>query len=145
MIYAGIGRHGNPVRAVAVRHDRRGGQCPRYRPIAPSHDAYRWLCGGVQINDHTLADVRVDHGETLDALLTDSGAALNFSRRVLHLIIEPANRPQMTRRLTHQLLLHLIVETAPEFHMIIWQVIETDLIPKAISEYPVQRVEHDHR
>jgi transposase len=41
-----------------------------------AHDAYRWICGGVQVNYHTLADFRVDHGEALDALLTDSVASL---------------------------------------------------------------------
>ena len=40
------------------------------------HDAYRWICGGVQVNDHTLADLRTAHGAALDAVLTDSVAAL---------------------------------------------------------------------
>ncbi len=35
------------------------------------HDAYRWLCGGVQVNYHTLNDFRVSHGEALDQLFTD--------------------------------------------------------------------------
>ena len=38
--------------------------------------AYRWLCGGVSVNYHTLSDVRVDHAEFLDALLTRDVAAL---------------------------------------------------------------------
>jgi transposase len=33
-------------------------------------DAYWWICGGVSVNDHTLADCRVAHGEYLDAQLT---------------------------------------------------------------------------
>ena len=33
-------------------------------------DAYRWICGGVQVNYHTLTDFRVDHGAALDNLLT---------------------------------------------------------------------------
>jgi len=33
-------------------------------------DAYRWICGGVQVNYHTLTDFRVDHGAALDDLLT---------------------------------------------------------------------------
>lgn len=41
-----------------------------------AHDAYRWICGGVQVNYHTLSDVRVDHGTMLDELLTDNVAAL---------------------------------------------------------------------
>src|SRR5512135_1828552 len=44
--------------------------------LTESHDAYRWLCGGVQVNHHTLSDFRVDHGDTLDGLLTASVAAL---------------------------------------------------------------------
>jgi len=38
--------------------------------------AYRWLCGGVAVNYHALADCRVDHGALLDRWLTDSVAAL---------------------------------------------------------------------
>ena len=38
--------------------------------------AYRWLCGGVAVNYHALADCRVDHGDLLDRWLTDSVAAL---------------------------------------------------------------------
>jgi len=44
--------------------------------LCAEHDAYRWLCGGVGVNYHTLADFRVDHGELFDALLTRSVAAL---------------------------------------------------------------------
>src|SRR5512144_1484910 len=44
--------------------------------LTESHDAYRWLCAGVQVNYHTLSDCRVDHGDTLDGLLTASVAAL---------------------------------------------------------------------
>lgn len=40
------------------------------------HDAYRWICGGVQVNYHTVADFRVAHGDVLDALLTDNVASL---------------------------------------------------------------------
>jgi transposase len=49
------------------------------RPIArltQAHDAYRWICGGVVVNYHTLSDFRSAHGEARDALLTDSGAVL---------------------------------------------------------------------
>jgi transposase len=35
-----------------------------------SDDAYRWLCGGVGVNYHTLNDFRTGHRERLDALLT---------------------------------------------------------------------------
>ncbi|MBI4253654.1 MAG: IS1182 family transposase [Candidatus Rokubacteria bacterium] len=44
--------------------------------LCEEHDAYRWLCGGVSVNYHTLADFRVGHAETLDGLLTTSVAAL---------------------------------------------------------------------
>lgn len=38
--------------------------------------AYRWLCGGVAVNHHGLADFRVAQGEFLDGLLSESIAAL---------------------------------------------------------------------
>jgi transposase len=41
-----------------------------------SHDAYRWLRGGVSVNYHTLSDFRVAHQAALDARLTQSIAAL---------------------------------------------------------------------
>lgn len=36
------------------------------------HDAYRWICGGVQVNHHTVADFRSDNGDNFDDMLTDS-------------------------------------------------------------------------
>lgn len=44
--------------------------------LSESHDAYRWICGGVQVNYHTLSDFRTDHGEVLDGLLSESVASL---------------------------------------------------------------------
>lgn len=44
--------------------------------LCESHDAYRWLCGGVSVNYHGLADFRGGHGELLDRLLTHNIAAL---------------------------------------------------------------------
>ncbi len=41
-----------------------------------AHDAYRWICGGVQVNYHTLSDFRVDHGSVLDEILSENLAAL---------------------------------------------------------------------
>ena len=38
--------------------------------------AFEWICGGVSLNYHTLADFRVAHVEVLDRLLTDSVAVL---------------------------------------------------------------------
>lgn len=37
---------------------------------------YRWICGGVSVNYHTLSDFRVGHGDFLDGLLTRSVAGL---------------------------------------------------------------------
>lgn len=39
-------------------------------------DAYRWICGGVSVNYHTLNDFRVEHGDKLDQLLAQILAAL---------------------------------------------------------------------
>ena len=44
--------------------------------LTQAHDAYRWICGGVSVNYHTLSDFRSAHGEALDGLLSDSVAAL---------------------------------------------------------------------
>jgi transposase len=44
--------------------------------LTQAHDAYRWICGGVRVNYHTLSDFRGAHGEAFDALLSDSVAAL---------------------------------------------------------------------
>ena len=40
------------------------------------HHVYRWICGGVSVNYHTLADFRTQHGELLNQLLTESVTAL---------------------------------------------------------------------
>src|SRR6202030_2300358 len=44
--------------------------------LCESHDAYRWLCGGVSVNYHTLSDFRVDYADLLDQLLGEHLAAL---------------------------------------------------------------------
>ncbi|AJE21943.1 IS1182-like element ISAzch1 family transposase [Azotobacter chroococcum] len=44
--------------------------------LCEAHDAYRWLCGGVQVNHHTLSDFRVGQGAFLDRLLTANVASL---------------------------------------------------------------------
>src|SRR5216684_5843531 len=44
--------------------------------LCEEHDAYRWLCGGVSVNYHTLADFRLAHPELLDELLAKNVAAL---------------------------------------------------------------------
>jgi transposase len=38
--------------------------------LCEEHDAYRWLCGGVGVNHHTLSDFRTGHAEALDELFT---------------------------------------------------------------------------
>jgi hypothetical protein len=38
--------------------------------------AYRWFCGGVEINRQTLREFRVMHGDAVDAPLAPSLAAL---------------------------------------------------------------------
>ena len=44
--------------------------------LSESHDAYRWICGGVNVNHHTLSDFRCARVELLDAWLTHSVAVL---------------------------------------------------------------------
>jgi transposase len=38
--------------------------------LCEQDDVFRWICGGVSMNYHTLSDFRVGHREALDALLT---------------------------------------------------------------------------
>src|SRR3954447_26177152 len=45
-------------------------------------DPYKWLCGGVSLNYHTLNDFRVDHEEALDNLLTQMIAVLTQAQIV---------------------------------------------------------------
>ncbi len=40
------------------------------------HAAYRWICGGVDVNYHTLSDFRSEQGVVLDALITQVLALL---------------------------------------------------------------------
>lgn len=44
--------------------------------LCEMHDAYRWLCGGVTVNYHTLNDFRVGHEKALDELFTQVLASL---------------------------------------------------------------------
>ena len=44
--------------------------------LCTESDPYKWLCGGVSLNYHTLNDFRVDHEEALDDLLTQMIAVL---------------------------------------------------------------------
>jgi transposase len=45
--------------------------------LCDSHDAYRWLCGGVSVNYHGLADFRTADSDLLDRLLTENVATLS--------------------------------------------------------------------
>ena len=45
--------------------------------LCASHDAYRWLCGGVRVNYHGLSDFRSGHPELLDRLLSENLATLS--------------------------------------------------------------------
>lgn len=47
-------------------------------------DAYRWICGGVGVNYHSLADFRTEHEQWLDAQLTRSIVSL-LDRRLVTL------------------------------------------------------------
>ena len=50
--------------------------------LCNSHDVYRWLCGGVSVNYHTLADFRVGCADLLDRLLSEHLAALAEAKLV---------------------------------------------------------------
>jgi transposase len=44
--------------------------------LCANHDVYKWVCGGVSVNYHTLADFRTADAEFLSDLLTRSVASL---------------------------------------------------------------------
>lgn len=44
--------------------------------LTEAHDAYRWICGGVNVNHHTLSDFRCARVDVLDELLSNSVAVL---------------------------------------------------------------------
>lgn len=44
--------------------------------LCQAHAAYRWICGGVSMNYHTLSDFRTGHLDLLDRLLTEGVATL---------------------------------------------------------------------
>ena len=52
------------------------GSARQLATLCSHHNAFRWLCGGVSVNHHTLADARVEHLDVLDRLLTHSVAVL---------------------------------------------------------------------
>lgn len=52
------------------------GSARRLARLCREHDAYRWLCGGVSVNHHTLSDFRVQHDAALDEIFTQTIVAL---------------------------------------------------------------------
>lgn len=46
------------------------GSARRIARLCERDDAYRWICGGVSVNHHTLSDFRVEHSKALDDLMT---------------------------------------------------------------------------
>ena len=44
--------------------------------LCTERSPYRWLCGGVSVNYHSLSDFRVDHREFLESLLIECVAAM---------------------------------------------------------------------
>lgn len=47
--------------------------------LCESHDAYRWLCGGVSVNYHSLSEFRTAHPEILEQLLVEHVASLSVA------------------------------------------------------------------
>jgi transposase len=47
--------------------------------LCESHDAYRWLCGGVSVNYHSLSEFRTAHPELLEQLLVENVASLSVA------------------------------------------------------------------
>ena len=47
--------------------------------LCESHDAYRWLCGGVRVNYHSLSEFRTAHPELLERLLVEHVASLSVA------------------------------------------------------------------
>jgi transposase len=52
------------------------GSARRLSRLCEEHDAYRWICGGIEVSPHTLSDFRSQNAETLERLLVESVAAL---------------------------------------------------------------------
>jgi transposase len=47
--------------------------------LCESHDAYRWLCGGVSVNYHSLSEFRTAYPELLEQLLVENVASLSVA------------------------------------------------------------------
>ncbi len=61
--------------------------------LTQSHDAYRWICGGVTVNYHLLSDFRVDHELALDQLMSEVLAVLMERNLIsLHRVAQDGTR-----------------------------------------------------
>lgn len=61
--------------------------------LCQEHDAYRWICGGVSVNYHALADFRVEHEAVVDKLITQGVASLMAEGLVkLHCVAHDGKR-----------------------------------------------------
>lgn len=56
------------------------GSARQLERLCDRDDAYRWLCGGVSVNHHTLSDFRVGYEAGLDGLMTQLIAVLVHQR-----------------------------------------------------------------
>jgi len=69
------------------------GSARQLAQLCVDHVAYRWICGGVSVNYHTLSDFRTAHPELLDELLTQSVATLMHEGLVtLHRVAQDGMR-----------------------------------------------------
>lgn len=84
------------------------GSARRLAELCQYHDAYRWLCGGVSVNYHTLSDFRTRAGHGLDELLTQTlGVLLHQQLLTLRRVVQdgtkiaaPVSRNSARRRAT---------------------------------------------
>jgi transposase len=61
--------------------------------LCKTDDAYRWICGGVPVNHHTLSDFRVDHAAAVDELMSQVLAILMKGKLVrLHRVAHDGMR-----------------------------------------------------
>ena len=58
------------------------GSARQLERLCAEHLAYRWLCGGVEIDHHTLREFRLMDGDALDGLLARGLAALVEERAI---------------------------------------------------------------
>jgi len=69
------------------------GSARQLAKLCEDHLAYRWICGGVSVNYHTLSDFRTALPQWLDTLLTQSVAALMHEGLVtLHRVAQDGMR-----------------------------------------------------